>query len=188
MKVQFIIITLLGLLSCNPGHDRDMQVAEAKDASIEVPLVNIDSLDYVVFTYDSSTYSLYWNFSKNLRPVALTKEEISQAELLILKQIDLYNQSRTEEFHQMNTKYPDYNFQIETFIIENPAKYARQYIPAINSDGEKILYVNAFCSLQEHDYWKKGLVEVMDGGECYFQMIINLTKEEVVEFNVNGVA
>ena len=188
MKVQLIIIGLLGLLSCNSGTDKKMPVAEFKEKVIEVPSVNIDSLDYVVFAYDSSMYSMYWRFSKDYRPAELTKEEISQAEFLMLKRIEEYNQVRTQKFHEMDTKYPEYNFQIETFIIENPTKYARQYIPAINSDGEKILYINAFCSLQGHDYWKNSLVEVMDGGECYFQVIINMETKEVVEFSVNGVA
>ncbi|MFD2247769.1 hypothetical protein [Pontibacter ruber] len=188
MKSQIILITLLGLLTCNSEAKKNLPIVEAKEKTIVEPSVNVDSLTYVVFTYDSSRYSIYWSFSKNLSLVGLSKEEITLAELLLLKQIDQYNQSQIKIFNEMKVKYPKYNFQKEIFIIENPSNYARQYIPAINSDGQKLIYINAFCTLQGHDYWKDGLVEVMDGGDCYFQLIINLTTKEVVEFSVNGVA
>ena len=185
MKVQHIIIALIGLLSCNAGTSTNVQLVEAYEEVIDVPSVNIDSLDYVVLTYDTAKN---WMFPKDVRPAELTKEEISRAEFLMLKQIEKYNQIRTEEFHQLDEKHPNHNIQLETFIIENPAKYARQYIPVTNSDGQKLVYINAFCSKQGHDYWKTDLVWVMDGGDCYFQVMINLTTNEVVDFSVNGVA
>jgi hypothetical protein len=183
MKPQLIIIAFLGLLSCNTGTDTNMPVVEAKEELEETPSINIDSLEYIVLPYDTAKFQM---FPTQVRPAELTKAEISQAEVLMLDQVEKYNQKRTQDYYKIKTKYPDYNFQIETFIIENPAHYARQYISVINSDGQKIVYINAFCSLQGHDYWKADLVDIMGGGDCYFQTMINLSTKEVLNFSVNS--
>ncbi|AHM59120.1 hypothetical protein D770_04265 [Flammeovirgaceae bacterium 311] len=183
MKVQLIIIALLGLLSCNTGTETNMPIVKAEQEVIEEPSAIIDSLDYVVLKYDTARS---WMFPKDVRPAELSKEEIADTEVLISKQIDKYNQNRTEEYYQTVAENPDQDFQLENFIIENQAKYTRQYVPVINSEGEKLLYVNAYCSLPGPDDWKTKLFRIMGGGDCYFQAIINLSKKEVVRFNVNA--
>lgn len=78
------------------------------------------------------------------------------------------------------------------YIIENKidldysTKYKRQYVPQINDKGEKEIWVNYFCDTP--DYWKTNIVLIMDGGNCYFQFIINLSTKKISNFSENGVA
>jgi hypothetical protein len=68
--------------------------------------------------------------------------------------------------------------------------YYRQYRGYLH-EGNKIIRVNFFCkppgsighrTLDLTKVW----YEVDDGGDCYFQASIDLTKGEVIRFSVNG--
>ena len=68
-------------------------------------------------------------------------------------------------------------------------KYKVQYIPFITSNGRKKVFVNAFCDYNlNFDLleWKKHLIQVYDGGSCFFHLIINLTDKKYEEFHTNG--
>jgi len=65
-------------------------------------------------------------------------------------------------------------------------KYKFQYIPVITKSGEKQVWVNAFCTSHGID-WSKDIIGVDDGGNCYWNMIINLTKKTYHNFMVNGI-
>ena len=60
-------------------------------------------------------------------------------------------------------------------------------MPTINSKGEKEVWVNCFCG-----QWDKSSrtnpVIVMDGGNCFFNLKINLTTGQYYELIVNGEA
>ena len=79
------------------------------------------------------------------------------------------------------------------------SKYYKQYIPYINTSGERIIEINAFCEIlkippipksknQEWTEmnWKKRYVMVDDGGSCYWKIQINIDKKEYYDFMVNG--
>ena len=70
--------------------------------------------------------------------------------------------------------------------IKDVSKYYKQFIAVINKQGEKEVWINCFCS--KDPKWKNEVVLVLDGGNCYFQLKINLTKKLVYDFMVNGVA
>jgi hypothetical protein len=66
-------------------------------------------------------------------------------------------------------------------------KYKRQYVPYINSNGEKIVFINCFCNgIDNSDTWKKKLLVVEDGGRCFFAVIINVTKQLYHQLLING--
>jgi hypothetical protein len=66
-------------------------------------------------------------------------------------------------------------------------KYKYQYVPYSIENREKLVWVNAFCS-KEAEYWKEDPVLVLDGGDCYFNLIINLSKRECQSLIINGKA
>ncbi|MCW3084603.1 MAG: hypothetical protein JWP12_1969 [Bacteroidetes bacterium] len=68
--------------------------------------------------------------------------------------------------------------------LENLSDYKRQYFPSYNDKNEKVIWVNYFCD--DPDNWKKSMVMVDDGGNCYFQFKINLSKKKIYDFMVNG--
>ncbi|OQP66504.1 hypothetical protein A3860_13545 [Niastella vici] len=75
---------------------------------------------------------------------------------------------------------------INDYDLMNISAYKRQYVPAINDKGEKVVWVNCFCGTSRN--WKKDLIVVNDGGSCYFNVTINLTSHKYENLIVNGVA
>lgn len=69
----------------------------------------------------------------------------------------------------------------------NVADYGRQYIPAINQEGEKIIWINLFCDCFE-SIPTDSLILVMDGGKCYFRITVNLNTLTYTNLVFNGFA
>ena len=79
--------------------------------------------------------------------------------------------------------------------------YYRQYVCFIDINGDSIVYINAACTIDIHmiidksnkvnrirDDWQHHLLNVDDGGDCYWSVFINLTKNKYFRFSVNGIA
>ena len=86
-------------------------------------------------------------------------------------------------------------------IKKNIEKYYRQYVPYINKNGERVIDINAFCEILENPPnpekginewtemdWKNEFVMVDDGGNCYWQITINIDTKTYKDLMVNGVA
>jgi len=114
-----------------------------------------------------------WVF-KNTTPSSLSIEDIQLVDKLLTDCIKAHNikEDTTKEF----SEYIDLK------------KYKRQYIPFINSKGEKKVYVNCFCISDWVDYWKTSLVEIDDGGSCFFHITINLDAHKYEQLYTNGYA
>lgn len=63
--------------------------------------------------------------------------------------------------------------------------YRRQYIAGVNSVGDTLVWVNCFCDKYIPANWRQELVLVRDGGNCYFNLTVNLTKRMVAKIFVN---
>src|SRR5690606_14846420 len=71
---------------------------------------------------------------------------------------------------------------------ENHYNYDRQYIAAINENGEKLVWINFFCdeTLSEFYDLRKERTDVADGGHCFFEIKVNLTEKEIIGYKYNG--
>lgn len=70
---------------------------------------------------------------------------------------------------------------------ENKLKvYMRQYICVIDQHGDKWVWVNCFCN--PYEGWRTNVQVVLDGGDCYYSLIINLTTGKYENLIVNGEA
>jgi hypothetical protein len=58
----------------------------------------------------------------------------------------------------------------------------------INQEGEKEIWINFFCNEWESVGWKTDLMIVLDGGNCYFNLKVNLTNKTYSELIINGYA
>lgn len=80
-------------------------------------------------------------------------------------------------------------------------KFYKQYICYKDNTGDLFVYVNGFCNLMKFPTqdssgtwrmvpfdWKTKILEVMDGGPCFWHMQINLTKRNYFDFVLNGMA
>jgi hypothetical protein len=74
-------------------------------------------------------------------------------------------------------------------------KNYRQYICYLNEKGEKIVYINSMCELSiDYDKnnkpvpfdWKNEMIQISDGGDCYWNIKINLNTEKYYDLMING--
>ena len=68
--------------------------------------------------------------------------------------------------------------------IRDLAEYNMRFFGYKNKTGEKILWADCFCNTFNGD-WQDSSVGVDGGGNCFFQIKINLDKEEVFDLQVN---
>jgi hypothetical protein len=108
-------------------------------------------------------------FSEKYKSATLSKEHLKQIEKLIDEKISQYNKGRRDDD-----------------TIKKPFKLYKQIITVTNPKGEKEVWVNCMCSVSES--WKTQIERVDDGGNCYCQFKINLTKSIILSFNINGLA
>ena len=127
----------------------------------------------------------YWVF-KNGKPTDLTEDDFMEIETILKRSIDDYNSETEKPFEAINKEHPEYKLASKNFIIDL-TRYKRQYVATINSKGQKEVWVNCFCDTWNRD-WKKYLIFVKDGGNCYFNLKINLATGQYYELRVNGEA
>lgn len=71
-------------------------------------------------------------------------------------------------------------------VYRKLSRYKRQYVGYINKKEEKIIWINCFISGEED--WDKDLIFVMDGGNDFFNVKVNLNTKQAFGFFVNGEA
>ena len=54
-------------------------------------------------------------------------------------------------------------------------------------DGRTVVAVSASCEIPDEG-WTKARVEVLDGGDCYWDATVDVAAGEVVRFAVHGEA
>ena len=154
------------------------------------PTAGIDTSRYSILKFDKDIDK--YAFDKKVKPCELNGIEIQQIENLIGKKVSEYNKIEKDSSiaitKRLKRKMRNTNFIWKGDYIETPVNYYKQLIPVINSKGEKEVWVNCFCDKEEKAYWKKSIVLVTDGGSCYFNLKINLTKNLAYDLMVNGVA
>lgn len=104
---------------------------------------------------------------------------------------ELSNEELEYAFKKIDTCFWDQRRGTVNRLLDmKPTDYKMQFICAKNAKGEKILYVNAFCKSPNNDIytnWKENIVEVDDGGKCYWNLTLNLdNRVEHYVLKVNG--
>jgi hypothetical protein len=178
LRLQYLILLLCFgyLTSCGQTNNGNNNFSDTK---IEE---RIDSTKYAVIAFDTN---YKWLF-KNVKPTNLTLDEIRNIDIILNNCVANYNPSQQKHFDSTSKAHPDYNLKVYHFVIDL-SRYNRQYIPVINEKGEKEVWVNCFCSSHNRD-WRTQLISVRDGGNCYFNLKINLTHRTYYELMVNGEA
>lgn len=132
-------------------------------------LINpIDTSKYAILSYNKTDWPL--SFNKDSKVYSLSLNDIKQIEFLLNKEVIKINK------------------EAKRVIITKPSEFYKQLIAVYNSRGEKIVWVNCMCDINEKQNWKKRVIGVLDGGPCYFNFKINLTTNMIYDFEINGVA
>jgi hypothetical protein len=166
MRTLLYLFPMLFLIGCKQNSNPNsvnLVANDVKDTSSFIP----DTSKYALLKIDTAQG---WIFPAQSRPTNLTKSDFREVEMQLKLCIKEYNN----------------NFQRENEFNINFNRNKYQLIVIVNNKGEKEVWVNAFCENME--YWKKTIVSVCDGGGCYFNLKINLTKKIYYDLSVNGVA
>lgn len=177
MKRELTIITLIltiYLTSCGQTENKNRNQQNQ---------INALTMDTSIIAILSSDIAPHWIF-KDPEPADLTTEDLQKIEIILLECINNYNTEQEKKIEEYKNKYPEHRLNNKNFNIDL-ARYKRQYIAVINSKGEKEVWVNCFCNTLGTD-WRKNLIIVLDGGNCYFNLKINLTKGEYFDLIING--
>lgn len=166
MTKIFAVLILFGAVSCgqNKSSTRTYHTKTKEKLVFDtnkIALLPIDTSDHWLF--------------KDAKPLQLTNQDLKSIDQLFKTCLQVHNikQDTTKEFNE--------------FI--DLKKYKIQYVPFIDSTGDKKVYVNCFCSYYwnyDSNGWNKYLIEVKDGGNCYFHVTINLTTNNYEDFYING--
>lgn len=142
----------------------------------------IDTSKIAIIPFDKSNN---WFFNEN-DPTSLTSKDIEQIEKLLTLCIFKYNSKEQKIYNQVEKNNVENKEYFERNFIDL-SKYKRQYVATINSKGEKEIWVNFFCDTWDSD-WKNEIIVVFDGGNCFFNLKLNLKKKKYFELRINRVA
>jgi hypothetical protein len=142
--------------------------------------IDNDSSIIVILPFDTTQH---WIFKDN-KPADLTTEDLQNIEKILIKCINTYNPEKEKQLKEIYDKHPEYKLNKKNFIIDI-TRYKRQYIATVNSKGQKEIWINCFCNTHNLN-WRKQIISVRDGGNCYFNLKVNLTTRQYYELMVNG--
>lgn len=111
-------------------------------------------------------------FGDDFKRAVLTQKDLKIVDSIINQCVADYNNSLKPEYKQFS-------------IDLNKGNYRKQLVVATNSKGEKEVWVNCFCRASDNR-WKTEIMYVDDGGNCYFNLKINLAKKGYYDLGVNG--
>ena len=128
----------------------------------------------------------------------------------ILKYTVLNDSTKSDEWTPTDEQIYSLEILLKKAISENQSEYShrlkpdslvnfyRQYTCYV-ANGDSMIFVNAFCSVSENYEMKDGgelirkrfdwqhkRLQVEDGGDCYWQTVINFSKKVIKLFVVNG--
>ncbi|WP_334126872.1 hypothetical protein [Empedobacter brevis] len=103
-----------------------------------------------------------------------TKEDITKVEEVLKKNLKTINVNIPNQ----GGKCP--------IIHKKIKKYNRQYVGYIDTEGNKIIWVNFIWEKNCPENWNKELVDIFDGCSHYWNIKVNLSKEMLFDLSVNG--
>jgi hypothetical protein len=174
-----ILIFLIIISSCEQKAEKKKTDQFETEETAELP----NETKITVLEFNESWH---WIF-KNVKPTELSQTEIDEIELILKKAVTNSNKNQQEYLKRHNEEYPKNQWTETGFELDLDEKYYRQYVPIINENGEKEVWVNFFCSTMR-DNWETDLVMVHDGGNCFFNIKVNLTKKTYSDLSINGYA
>lgn len=176
LKILTFALTIC-LTSCGQTIETE------KTDNTETQKLNIDSSAIAVIKLDSTTNNTFKLF-KTVAETHLTSEDIEKIELILVDFLKEYNPKQEKEYNEIKGKNPNAKIDINHFTIDL-GRYKRQYYATTNEKGEKEIWVNCFCNTWDKN-WKENLIFIFDGGNCYFNLKINLTTGMFWDVIVNG--
>ena len=145
----------------------------------------LDTSNYAIIKFELSNPHPFGN---KYKAAELELSEIIEAENILSICANNYNKLQMLRYNEIIKRNPKSKSRpkIASLVIDLP-RYKRQYVAVINSKGEKEIWINCFCTNFGID-WRHTIVNVDDGGNCFFNVRVNLTTKQYFNFMVNGYA
>lgn len=179
----FAIIAMVLQTGCNNPPATEHAAPPERDASGSRNRVKADTSTIAVLPYDTSYYWLFEEHEK-CRNADLSPAELDQLEELVQRAVTDYmsKYAHREELAGDSAYWNQYRIARSGYVL--------QCIAVMNATGEKEVWVNALCDPDSPSKgsWQERILVVQDGGGCYYQMKVNLTKGTYADLSVNGVA
>jgi len=164
LTIAFCLTT--AFTSCGQSQNKKTDQA-TKSKSVQV-----DTSKTVIIQFDKTgSYPFDNSFSSTI----LTDNDINTIDSLFVACVTEYNNSLGKDHKEWIINLKRYN-------------YYKQIIAVTNKKGDKEVWVNCFCHTWDNNNWKKEILMVKDGGNCYFNFKINLATKKFYDLTVNGEA
>lgn len=170
---------LVSFFSCSPTQFQKKN----KVSDHSLTRFELDKSDFVVLPFQEEWD---WVFS-NAKPTELSQAELIEIEKLINLAIKKNNENEASKLINHNKNYSNDKWK-ETGYELKIKRFKRQYVPVINQNGKKEIWINFFCDDWGVADWRSDLIQVLDGGNCYFSLKIDLTNKTYSELSINGYA
>jgi len=132
----------------------------------------IDNSKTAIIPFDKTSS---YPFDSSFNRTKLTQHDLRSIDSLLIVCLTDYNNSIDAEHKHFSIDLKKYN-------------YRKQIIAVTNRQGQKEVWVNCFCSTGGNNRWKTEIMNIMDGGTCYFNFKINLATKKIYDLGVNGEA
>jgi|GEM_PF-4948581 len=113
---------------------------------------------YGLFTFDKRFY----RFESATTPYDLTNDDLRKVETILAACIK------------------------ESKLGHPLTDYFKQCVAFRNEIGERLVWINLHCNRKGFEHLRYFVVTVHDGGDCYFNVILNLDKNTYFDLIVNG--
>ncbi|WP_162910576.1 hypothetical protein [Hymenobacter oligotrophus] len=190
MRVASTLVLVVMLLANTACHDKNGRETKtnAQAAINSFPsnqgLPPLDSSRFTVIPYDLERDK--HRLSK-VKGASLTAQEIVFTEYLLNVCVSKHNLEQRIKLQKMRETHPKITLKESDFIINLP-NYKRQLVAFYNGKGEKKVWVNCFCKPLNGTEWRRKVVEVDDGGNCYFNTVVDLRRMKCLGLSINSVA
>lgn len=140
-----VIAGLLCLVTCSSRA----QTQPPTQSETNIVAKPIDTSMYFVFKFDKNRDHIFFN--GDFTSTDLSYDEIRQIEKAIRKR------SATSSKNER---------------IYHSGRYYKQFLPVLNSKGEKEVWVSCFCMASQKSYWKDFMILTDGGGRCFFILVL----------------
>jgi hypothetical protein len=156
-----MLLSVIAIASCSKATDK------TGDGNNKYTPAGLKENQAIINAWDK----MEWVFGKNYQKWTPFETDIENAEKLINQCFN--DQKRGTVNRLLNRK---------------PEDYLMQFVGAINENGEKIIWVNCLCKKEIDVFkdWKTNIRIVSDGGNCFFNVKINVNKNTYYDLMVNG--
>ncbi len=169
-NIIFISLFLFSFI-CSKSDDKTTINDPEKETKLETGNITIPADLKPNQAIVPATENMIWAFGRNYKKYDPTMEDIVTAESVL---------------EAMFTKEASGTYN--PFFKRKLEDYNRQFVGGEMESGDKIIWVNCFCSSESENMknWKKEIILVADGGNCFFNVKINLKNKAYYDLLVNG--